>query len=130
MTRRPLTIAVALLLAASACGQTPTGKVAPRNRNLITADEIAKSNATNAYEAIKRLRPEFLRTRGVTSTHSMQAPTPVVYVDGSLYGPLGALNSITASSIASIEYLSAMDATQRFGIGHDAGAIKIGGAHV
>ena len=125
MTRRPLASAIALIVLLGACGSATTGKVAPRNRNLITSDEIVQSNAAPAYEAVKRLRPEFLRTRGVTSTHSMQAPTPVVYVDGSLYGALGALNNITASSILSIEYLNAMDATQRFGIGHDAGAIMV-----
>lgn len=125
MARRPLTIAIALMLALGACGPTTSGKAAPRNRNLITADEIAAANAATAYDVVKRLRPEFLRTRGVTPAHGMQAPSPVVYVDGSLYGPLSTLSSITASSIHSIEYLNAMDATQRFGINHDAGAIMV-----
>jgi len=125
MTRRPLASAIALIVLLGACGSTNTGKVAPRNRNLITADEISQSNATTAYDAVKRLRPSFLQTRGATPAHGMEAPTPVVYVDGSLYGTLSTLNNISASSIFTIEYLNAMDATQRYGIGHDAGAILV-----
>ena len=125
MTKRRLAIAAALVLTVVACATTSSRQGTPRNRNMITADEIAQSNAATAYDAVKRLRPEFLRTRGVTPAHGMQAPTPVVYLDGSLYGPLGTLSNITASSILSIEYLNAMDATQRYGINHDAGAILV-----
>lgn len=116
--------AVAALVAVAGCGAPKTGKTPPRVRNMITADEIASVNAANAYEVIKRLQPSFLKTRGVM-THGMTAPTPIVIVDGAPYGELSALYNVSASTIESIQYLDALEATQRFGREGGAGAILI-----
>ena len=59
---RRISIAAGALLALGACSPK-SAHVTPQDRNLITSEEIAKSNATNAYEAVERLRPAFLRTR-------------------------------------------------------------------
>ena len=121
---RTLAIAAAALLAAGACSPK-SAHVTPQDRNVITADEIAKSNATNAYEAVERLRPSFLRTRGSQSLQNQEPPTPMIYVDGMRYGPLATLASVPSLGIVSIQYLSAIDATQRYGIGNEGGAILI-----
>ncbi|MFL5562614.1 MAG: hypothetical protein ACJ79K_14175 [Gemmatimonadaceae bacterium] len=126
---RRLAIAAAALLAIGACKPNPHTNVAPRNRNMITADEIAKSNASNAYEAVERLRPAFLQTRGPQSIQNTAPPTPNVYVDGMRYGPVQSLQSLPAISIIKIEYMNALDATQRFGIGNDGGAILVTTRH-
>lgn len=126
---RRLAIAAAALLAIGACKPNPHTKVAPRNRNMITADEIAKSNASNAYEAVERLRPAFLQTRGPQSIQNTAPPTPNVYVDGMLYGAVQSLQSLPAMSIIMIEYMNAIDATQRFGMGNDGGAILVTTRH-
>ena len=121
---RTLAIAAAALLTLGACGGKPH-HVTPQDRNFITADEIAKSNATNAYEAVERLRPAFLRTRGSQSLQNPEPPTPIVYIDGMRYGALQTLASVPAIGIVSIEYLNAIEATQRFGFGNEGGAIMI-----
>lgn len=125
---RTLAIAAAALLTLGACAGKPR-HVTPQDRNLITADEIAKSNATNAYEAVERLRPAFLRTRGSQSLQNQEPPTPMIYIDGMRYGPLQTLSSIPAIGIVSIQYLSAIEATQRFGFGNEGGAIMITTKH-
>lgn len=125
---RVLAIATAALLALGACTGQPS-HVAPRDRNLITADEIARSNASNAYEAVERLRPAFLRTRGAQSIQNPEPPTPMIYLDGIRFGPLQTLSSIPAIGILSIQYMNAVDATQRFGMGHEGGAILITTKH-
>ena len=125
---RTFAIAAAALLTLGACGARPH-HVTPQDRNLITADEIAKSNASNAYEAVERLRPAFLRTRGAQSLQNQEPPTPMIYVDGMRYGPLQTLSSIPAIGIVSIQYLSAIEATQRFGFGNEGGAIMITTRH-
>ena len=117
------------LLAFVACGPTKSGRAAPQSRNLITADEIAKSNASNAYDAVERLRPAFLQTRGPQSIQNTAPPTPMVYVDGMRYGALQSLMSLPTISIISIQYLNALDATQRFGMGNDGGAILVTTKH-
>lgn len=125
---RTLAIAAAALLVLGACGGRPR-HVTPQDRNLITADEIARSNATNAYEAVERLRPSFLRTRGSQSLQNQEPPTPMIYIDGMRYGPLATLASVPAIGIVSIQYLSAIEATQRFGFGNEGGAIMITTKH-
>ncbi len=125
---RTLTIAVAALLTMGACGGR-SSHATPVDRNRITAEEIANSNAANAYDAVERLRPAFLRTRGTQSLQNTDPPTPIVYIDGMRYGAVQTLASIPTLGIVSIEYLSAIDATQRFGIGNDGGAIMITTKH-
>lgn len=115
---------VAAALISLGCASKP-GHVAPQNRNLITVDEIASSNAGNAYEVIERLRPAFLRTRGAQSFGNAPPPSPLVYLDGMRYGPLASLTQIPAMGVVSIQYLSALDASQRFGLGNEGGAILV-----
>lgn len=126
---RKLVTTVAALLAIAACGPTKPGRAAPQSRYLITADEIAKSNASNAYEAVERLRPAFFQTRGSQSIQNTAPPTPMVYVDGMKYGTVQSLMTLPAVTIISIQYMNALDATQRFGIGNDGGAIVVTTKH-
>ena len=123
-----ITIIAAALIGLVGCGPHAT-HVVPQNRNLITSDEIARSNATNAMEAVERLRPSFLRTRGAQSMQNTEPPTPIVYVDGMRYGTLQTLSTIPALNIFSIEYMNAIDASQRFGLGHEGGAIVVNTRH-
>ena len=125
---RTLAIVTAALISTAACASN-TPRSAPSNRNLITADEIAKSNASTAYDAIERLRPAFLRTRGAQSLQNPTPVAPLVYLDGMRYGGVAALAQIPAMGIISIQYLSALDASQRFGLGNEGGAILVSTKH-
>jgi len=125
---RRIAILAAALLTLAACSPK-SARVTPQDRNLITADEIAKSNATNAFEAVERLRPAFLRTRGSQSLQNQEPPTPMIYVDGMRYGPLQTLASVPTLGIVSIQYLTAIEATQRYGLGNEGGAIMITTRH-
>lgn len=125
---RRISIAAGALLALGACSPK-SAHVTPQDRNLITSEEIAKSNATNAYEAVERLRPAFLRTRGSQSLQNQEPPTAMIYVDGMRYGPLATLSSVPTIGILSIQYLNAIEATQRYGFGNEGGAILITTKH-
>jgi outer membrane cobalamin receptor len=129
---RKLAIAVVAIVSLAACSQQPTSgttKVAPKNRNLITADEIANVNVSDAYQLIQQLRPNFLRTQGGVSTHNDSPPVPLVYVDGVATGDVTNLRNVPAAGIVSIEYLNGMMATQRYGTIAGGGAILITTAH-
>lgn len=121
---RTSAIVAAALLTLGACNPK-SARLAPQDRNMITADEIAKSNAANAFDAVERLRPAFLRTRGTESLSNPVPPTPMIYVDGMRYGTLQSLSSVPTIGIVSIQYLNAIEATQRYGIGNEGGAILI-----
>ena len=115
-------LACAAVIALAACNQPKTGKTAPHNRDLITAEEIATISATDAFEVVERLRPSFL------SSHGTLTP-PVAYVDGLPFGELPALHRIQPASIASIQYLDPLMATQRYGRAAGGGAILVTTKH-
>jgi hypothetical protein len=96
-------------------------------RGVIHADEIARGPAGSLYEALQRLRPEFLRGRGVSSfAHgTIERATPVVYCDHIRLGGLEWLRNIPASDVAEVRYLSANEAQFRYGSGHQGGVIDI-----
>ena len=48
-----------------------------------------------AYDVVKRLRPQFLQSRGPVSIANPTPTTPVVYLDGMRYGDVSALAGIT-----------------------------------
>jgi hypothetical protein len=48
-----------------------------------------------------------------------------VYVDGVQFGHVRELRSIPADEVERIQFMSATDATIRFGLGHLAGAILV-----
>ncbi len=94
--------------------------------NVITEAEVLAANVNNAYEAIQRLRPTMLRGRGSASSSDQSGSQGlVVYVDGSPLGGVQALGNISALNVREIRYLSASDATTRFGTGHPVGAILV-----
>ena len=56
--------ALALLVAVTACA-TPQSRAEPTpQRYVLTAEELKGAGAQNVYDAIQKLRPEFLKTRG------------------------------------------------------------------
>ncbi|NUQ21991.1 MAG: hypothetical protein HOQ09_13665 [Gemmatimonadaceae bacterium] len=117
--------ALALVLAATGCVSAGASRAAKRDRYLITSDEIVRSNASNAMEAVERLRPAFLTTRGPTSIQDPSPPTPIIYLDGIRYGSTRSLATIPALGIATIQYLPPIEAGMRYGLGHEGGAILV-----
>lgn len=122
------TLAAAGCASGSAGSSTSTQAGAPStarrsNPSVITAEELARIEVSDALQAIQRLRPQFLQTRGATSFQ--QSSEVVVYVDGSRLGAPSALRDVTVNDIKEIRYLSATEATQRYGTGHSSGAIVV-----
>ena len=62
--------------------------------NVITAPELSRSKAPNAYDAIRQIRPEMLRTRDPGSLMYFKASQPVVAVDNTLVGGVEALRTL------------------------------------
>jgi hypothetical protein len=92
--------------------------------NLITTEQIANAQAGSAYEVISRVQPSMLRQRRARAGLADEAAV-VVYVDAVRYGSVDALKSIPASSIEEIRYLSPIEATARYGQGHNGGVILV-----
>lgn len=112
---------------AMACASAPAASTpgVTQNTNVISRDELNTINASNAYDAIQRLRPQYLRSHGSTSTTVLDGGLPAVYVDRNYYGDIYSLREFGLGSVKEIRYYSPSEATSRFSTGSPNGAIQI-----
>ena len=124
----PRILILALITATVACGNAArTGPERTGNRDVITREEMRAVQVSNAYDAIQRLRPEFLRARG---TGSRRAASPIiVYVNGVRSGGLEVLRTLAAADVNEVRRINAADATTLHGTGHSSGALIITTGH-
>ena len=106
-----------IVVAACASGGQSSG---PRsgNRNVITAEELQQVDVSNAYQAIQRLRPMWLRSRS-------GGGDPAVFIDNVRAGDLNMLETLYLTNIQELRYVSPSDATTRWGTGYPTGAIEV-----
>lgn len=121
-SRNIVHLALALLVlvaAAGACASAARpGGPARGSLDKITEAELEPVAQLSAFEAIQRLRPRWFQTR--------TGLFPMVHLDGSARASgEEILASIPCSEVQEMQYLSAADATTRFGTGYASGAILI-----
>jgi len=111
MTRRAsVLMAVVLFAAAAGCASGGAGGAGGRaSPTRITRAEVDASNATNAYELISRLRPNWLREQPTASVAGgvIRSQSILVYVNRQRQEDLDSLKSISASAIDSAEWIDA-----------------------
>jgi len=106
-------VCAACATASQSDGQAPLSSWSP-----ITQGEIQQSVVGDALEAVRLLRPRWLRPR-------MGDSAPLVYVHNQRYGGIEWLRMIRCENIYEIRYVNARDATMRWGMGHSAGVIEV-----
>jgi hypothetical protein len=125
----------ACLLLVAACAGNPSPASEPvalnaasdataRKSDIITAEELADPvvNLGDALEAVRRLRPSFLVTRGSASFRAGPG-TVHLSIDGGSLLPVENLSRLRPNGISEIRYLSAPDAAQRFGTSAGSGGV-------
>lgn len=119
-----LTAAVAMLSVATAgCSTRSESGTTRSSAKTITTAEMQASGHQDAYSLVQSLRPQWLRVRGTSSFNLTE--TVQVYLDGSRLGGPDHLRQISTHSISSLRYLDGLEATQRWGLDHGAGAIVV-----
>ncbi|PYO50021.1 MAG: hypothetical protein DMD72_03505 [Gemmatimonadetes bacterium] len=113
---------LAVMACASAGTSTPGVR---RDPNVVTQQEIADAHVSTAYEAIQRLRPMFLKTRGRTTVNGQANDYAIVFVDGQRFGDLNSLNNIVANSVLEARFLPGTEAVNRYGMEYGGGVIDI-----
>jgi hypothetical protein len=93
--------------------------------NVITAPELSRSKARNAYEAIRQIRPEMLRTRDPGTVVYFKPSQPLVAVDNTLVGGVEVLRTLPTGKVAHIEYVNSWVAAKRYGPGFGNGLMLI-----
>ena len=131
--------AVVVLTAACSSPKSSASGGPKPGPNLITADEIARANVQNAYEAVQKLRPAMLRQRQIASADgqggvrngrsasgtAVAAGEVLVYMDNTRLGDVEQLRQISVASISAVRYFSASEAQTKWGSGHAGGVIEV-----
>jgi hypothetical protein len=111
---------VALLLACTAGQQIETGGVP---RGALTSKDLEEYAQLDLYTALERERPRWLRQR---SAVSVTGPVPVVvYIDNIRMGGVEVLRNVSVDALEWVRFVSASDATTRFGLGVVSGVIEV-----
>lgn len=104
------TARAALLAAMIACASSGAGSSGSRaSPTRITRSEIYSANASNAYELINRLRPDWLRTQptGSVAGGVVRSQSILVYLNRQRLEDLNALKTISVGGIESAEWIDA-----------------------
>ena len=110
---------VGILVAGSACtGRSHPGVAPAVDRETLTPEHFSYRSFYSAYDAVEALRPSWLNLRG-------PAGAVQVYVDDIHLGGLEALRTIRIPSVQLIRHLDGIQATARYGRGHDQGVIVV-----
>lgn len=127
--RRVVLAALMLSSAACATGHAPPVQPRPGARNVLRESDLASLDRLNAFQALRRLRPQWLSTRGQSVLLAPDREAVVVYLDGVLLGNPNTLRRVPVRTVGEIRHLSASQATLRLGGGHPAGAILVTTRH-
>ena len=119
-----------LVLVLAGCGAAATAS-GGGNSNLITSELLREAEGLSVYQIIQRDRPRWLRagrgapTFGNAVGGAASSAFARVVLDGVPYGDFNELRRLDTDEVDSIEYMSASDATTRFGTGYANGAILV-----
>jgi hypothetical protein len=123
------TLALAALLVtcvlAGCAGATKHSRGGQNGSVVLTREEMAKTNSDNLYDAIAKLRPEWLTSRGPTSATDMTPTSVDVYMNGTQLGNADYLRQVRVLDVTEVRYWDAGQASARFGMGHPRGVIEL-----
>jgi hypothetical protein len=123
LTRATLALA---WLAAAACARPAVESAgAPGSRTVLTQQQLSATNARNLYEAIEKLRPDWLTSRGPTSVTDDSPSVASVYINGTMIGKADALRDFAILDVTEVRYWDVGQASARFGMGHPRGVIEL-----
>jgi hypothetical protein len=109
-----------------ACSSATTQSGANRGtRNTLTQEQLATTNTTNLYEAIEKLRPDWLTSRGPVSVTNTAPSVPSVYMNGTMLGKADYLREMRVLDVTEVRYWEPGPASARFGMGHPRGVIEL-----
>jgi len=112
------------LLASCAASATSHGGERA-SRNVLTYAQLAATNSDNLYDAIAKLRPEWVTSRGPTSITDETPTAASVYMAGTRLGRADYLREMRVLDVSEVRYWDAGQASARFGMGHPRGVIEL-----
>ena len=103
-------------LVSPAEAQDASGQLRAGSRSeTLTADELMKADVQTTAEAVRRLRPEFLRTTQVVGVDGPSRAYPTVYLNGTYAGRVEALELIALGAVEEIRFFRPAQAKEQWG---------------
>ena len=121
--RALLLLPLALALVAAGCASSTGGSSSRGSANVLDRETLASLERLTVYQAVQRLRPQWLSTRGADSFYSDNSVQ--VYVDDARVGGVEELRRYSTLEVDEVRFLDSRQATTRFGLGHPSGAIMV-----
>jgi hypothetical protein len=123
---RARTITLAALGLAIGCASASTQRDGtPASSTRLTQEQLATTNSDNLYEAIAKLKPEWVTSRGPVSVTDPTPAVASVYMNGSLLGKVDYLRQMRVIDVTDVRYWDPGQASARFGMGHPRGVIEV-----
>ncbi|MBC7564188.1 MAG: hypothetical protein H7305_14870 [Gemmatimonadaceae bacterium] len=98
----------------------PSGRT---DRQLLTRDEMRKTEFTNLYDVIRVLRGNWIRVRAAESFG--KSAELQVYLDMQRIGTIEELRTMSPMNILTVRFFDSIQASARWGMDHGAGALLI-----
>ncbi|HJR62062.1 MAG TPA: hypothetical protein VJ803_00055 [Gemmatimonadaceae bacterium] len=94
------------------------------SKSIVQSGELTTASARSLYDALRRLRPEFLWPRNATPMYPDGFYAGVI-VDGTPMGDVLSLQTFPAAHVREVRYVTARDAMLRYGPGYEGGALLV-----
>jgi len=128
---------IAMVLAAAtlvACASTVSSGSSSRpsgRSDVITAEQMRETQATNLYEAVQRLHPEWMLQRnastmsGATSRKGSGNVEVQIFMGGQHVGGTDMLRQLPLTEAGSLHFYTPAQAESKFGTGYPNGVIEV-----
>lgn len=126
-----VTLAVLCVVASACSSAEPRSDREFLSPDLLTRLQIEDVRASNAFEAVQRLKSHWLQPKGraqlpsASGTPQFEETPVLVYLDGQRMGTVEQLQRIEIAVIHSIRYFSPAEASTRWGFNHGGGVIEV-----
>ena len=128
---RILLLLAVSLVAACASGGSERNAGQVTSRNILTRDQIESTRSINAFDAVQKLRSNWMRLRGSTQMPATGAGPQfsenqvLVYLDNQRLGTVDALRQIEIAAVQYIQFFPPAEAAARWGFNHGGGVIYV-----
>ena len=93
------------------------------NDNVLTGEQLAETQQTTVFDALRRLRPQWLRARGAARVSGNL--TVSVFMGRQRMGNVDFLRTLDPQAVRELRFYTASEATTMFGIDNEGGVIAI-----
>ncbi len=91
--------------------------------DVLTGEQLAETQQTNEYDALRQLRPRWLRARG--GGGATRTTTVSVYMGSQRMGTVDFLRTLDVQGVREVRFLTGSEATTMFGTDNAGGVIVI-----